>query len=90
MINVARLDEELRAAGIPIDGCNSAGTIFFKVEATTQQKTQAAAIVAAHDGTKLSEADKRIAAAKKTLRDAKAAGTLSEVDKALITLILAD
>ncbi len=49
MKNARKLDAELRAAGIPIDGCSSNGTIWFRAEATEAQKKQAQDILAAHD-----------------------------------------
>jgi hypothetical protein len=47
--NPTRLDAELRAAGIPIDGCASDGRIDFRPEATEVDRTRADAILAAHD-----------------------------------------
>lgn len=48
-VNVEKLDAELRAAGIPIDGCSSTGQIDYRPEATQAQRDQGAAILAAHD-----------------------------------------
>ena len=48
-INVAKLDAELKSAGIPIDGCSSNGRVDFRPEATEAQRLQAEAIVAAHN-----------------------------------------
>lgn len=47
--NAEKLDQELRAAGIPMEGCSSTGRVDFKPEATEAQRLQAAAIVALHD-----------------------------------------
>lgn len=46
--NVTKLDIELRAAGIPIEGCDENGRIDFKTEATKTQKVLAEQIKAAH------------------------------------------
>ena len=51
MINVAKLDQELRTAGVPIHGCDSEGEVSFADEATTAQRKKAAKIVADHDPT---------------------------------------
>lgn len=48
-MNVSKFDTELKAAGIPIHGCASTGRIDFRDEATTEQRAQAAAILAVHD-----------------------------------------
>lgn len=48
-MNVAKLDAELRAAGIPIHGCSSSGRVDFRDEATPEQRALAAQIVSAHD-----------------------------------------
>lgn len=53
-INIALLQEQLDAAGIPNEGCNSAGVVYFLPEATQSQRDQAAAIVAAHNESGLS------------------------------------
>ena len=50
-INVGKLDKELRDAGIPIDGCNSNGEIWFKDEATAVQKKLAEDVMKRHDPT---------------------------------------
>lgn len=49
--NLSKLDAELRAAGIPIDGVSgtTVGRIDYRPEATREQRKQAAAILAAHD-----------------------------------------
>ena len=47
-INVGKLDRELRAANIPIDGCASNGRIDFRAEATEAQKALAEKIKANH------------------------------------------
>lgn len=47
--NPTKLDQELKAAGIPITGCDSTGQVWFLPSATSAQREQAAAIVAAHD-----------------------------------------
>jgi len=49
IVNATKLDQELRAAGIPMDGCSSSGRIDFRPEATPAQREQAARILAAHD-----------------------------------------
>ena len=49
--NVEKLDVELRAAGLPIDGCDSDGGIQWDGEPTAEQLTSAAAVQAAHDPT---------------------------------------
>ena len=49
MINVSKLDKELKAGGVPIDGCSSDGTIQYRTEVTAEQRAQAVAILAAHD-----------------------------------------
>lgn len=49
LINIVKLDVELKAAGIPIYGCASDGRIDFLPSATPAQLQQAAAILAAHD-----------------------------------------
>ena len=49
MINVKKLDKELKDAGIPIDGCNSSGVISFKSEATQQHKDMANQILTNHN-----------------------------------------
>ena len=48
MINVKKLDWELRLANIPIFGCNSKGDIWFLPEATLEQRTIALEILAKH------------------------------------------
>lgn len=48
-INVAKLDKELKAAGLPIVGCASTGRIDWDGEPTEAQKARAQAILAAHD-----------------------------------------
>lgn len=48
-INPTKLDQELRAAGVPIHGCDSTGVVFFMDAATSEQRATAAQIVAAHD-----------------------------------------
>ena len=52
-VNVGKLDRELRAAGIPIDGVgvnpDGSARVDFRAEATQAQRDQAATIVAAHD-----------------------------------------
>ncbi len=48
IINVSKLDYELRSANIPIDGCNSNGQIVFKAEATKKQKDLALSILTKH------------------------------------------
>ena len=50
-INVGKLDKELRDAGIPIDGCNSEGEIWFKEDATDEQKKMAEDVMKRHDPT---------------------------------------
>jgi hypothetical protein len=47
-MNVTKLDATLKAAGIPIHGVDSNGSISFKPEATSQQIADAATIVANH------------------------------------------
>ena len=47
--HATRLDGELRAAGVPLHGCNSNGAIHFKDEATAAHRARAAEILAAHD-----------------------------------------
>ena len=49
IVNVAKIDRELKVAGIPIHGCSSTSRIDFKDEATREQREAAAAILAAHD-----------------------------------------
>lgn len=49
MINVQKIDNELRSAGIPIDGCSSDGRIDFKKEATVAQIELAKQILAVHN-----------------------------------------
>jgi hypothetical protein len=49
LVNPTKLHAELEQAGIPIEGVSSDGRIDFLPAATDEQKTQAAAIVAAHD-----------------------------------------
>ena len=51
MINVSKLDAELKSAGIPIHGCASTGRIDFTPEATEEHRALAAQILAAHDPT---------------------------------------
>lgn len=48
-INVTKLDQELRAAGVPIDGCSSTGRIDYRPEATDADRARGAAVLAAHD-----------------------------------------
>ena len=50
-INVGKLDKELRDAGIPMDGCNSDGEIWFKEETTEAQKKLAEEVKKKHDPT---------------------------------------
>lgn len=47
--NVELLREQLDTAGIPVDGCNSDGTVWYRPEATELQRQQGDAIVAAHN-----------------------------------------
>ena len=49
MLNVQKLDKELKNAGIPIDGCSSDGRIDFRQEATAEQKELAKKILAVHN-----------------------------------------
>lgn len=49
IVNVLKLDAELKAAGIPIHGVSSSGRIDYKDEATQAQRDQGAAILAAHN-----------------------------------------
>lgn len=49
LVNPTKLDQSLKAAGIPIHGCDSTGRIDFKDEATPAQRAAAAQILAAHD-----------------------------------------
>lgn len=49
IVNAAKLDAELRAAGVPIDGCSSGGRIDYRPEATDGHRAIAAAVLAAHD-----------------------------------------
>lgn len=86
-INTALLSLELHAANIPIDGCDSAGGIQFQSNVTAAQREQAAVILAAHDGTKLTAAEVKIVDARKFLHDQKRAGKLSPEAEALAILI---
>lgn len=47
--NAKKLDGQLKAAGIPIDGVSSSGRIDYKPEATTEQRATGTEILAAHD-----------------------------------------
>lgn len=47
--NATKLDAELRAAEIPIAGCDSKGGVQFTAAATDADKARAAEILAAHD-----------------------------------------
>ena len=49
MINVRKLYNELKVAGIPVDGCDEKGKIDFKLEATAEQKELAKKILAVHN-----------------------------------------
>lgn len=49
MFNATKLTQELRSAGVPIDGCNSNGIVFFKPEATQEHKDLASQILANHN-----------------------------------------
>lgn len=49
------LDAKLRAAGIPIDSCDSTGKVDYQPAATAQQRIDGAAIVAAFDWTLTAE-----------------------------------
>lgn len=49
LINVEKLDGELRAASIPIEGCDSNGQISFSNNATDEQRERAKLVLAAHD-----------------------------------------
>lgn len=51
MINLVKLAGELRAASLLVDGCSSDGSVQFTGTPTTEQRTLAAQIVAAHDPT---------------------------------------
>lgn len=59
MINVEKLAQEIRGAGIPIHGVSSTGRVDYKAEATQAQREQGASIVAAHDPS--STEDQRLA-----------------------------
>lgn len=47
--NVAKLDRELRAAGLPIQGCDSTGRVVWDMDPTSAQRAKADAVLAAHD-----------------------------------------
>lgn len=49
MFDVASLDQELRAAGVPIHGCASDGRVDFKPEATDAHRAKAEEVKAAHN-----------------------------------------
>lgn len=84
-VNPTLLSQELRAAGIPIDGCDSEGGIQFKAEATVAQRVLAEQVLAQHDAAKPSDAEKRVIAARKLIKDN--FSTLSPEMKALAILI---
>lgn len=68
--NVELLREQLDTAGIPVDGCNSDGTVWYRPEATELQRQQGDAIVAAHNPTGLTEQQK-VDAARAAIQDGK-------------------
>ena len=47
--HATKLSEELRAAEVPIDGCDSSGVVWFAPEATDADRAKAAEILKAHD-----------------------------------------
>lgn len=49
MFNVPLLQEEINDAGIPNEGVDSEGNVYYLPEATEPQRQQGAAIVAAHN-----------------------------------------
>lgn len=49
MINVAKLSQELKTAGIAISGCNSSGVVWDLNNNEIQAQPSVAAIIAAHD-----------------------------------------
>lgn len=59
--DVVKLDQELRAAGVPIHGVSGSnvGRIDFRPEATEADKASAAAILEAHDPAPTYDAERR-------------------------------
>jgi hypothetical protein len=55
MFNVPLLQEQIDAAGIPNEGVDSEGNVYYLPEATEPQRQQGAAIVAAHNPAELSQ-----------------------------------
>lgn len=49
MINVTKLDAEIRRAGIAISGCDTNGIVFDEQGSQIQKRADVAAIIAAHD-----------------------------------------
>lgn len=49
MINVGKLDIELKDAGITISGCNSSGVVWDASGAEIQSDPAVAAVISAHD-----------------------------------------
>lgn len=66
--NATALDAELKAAGIPIDGCSSDGRVFFRIEATEAHRSAAAQVVAAHDSAAADAAAEMTQAKKEAIR----------------------
>lgn len=85
MINVVKLTRELTQAGIPIDGCSSDGRIDFKPEATAQQRTLAAQILAAHNPDTPLPEDAEREADLRTLEDAATGLAQITAERAQIT-----
>lgn len=61
MENLAKLTNELLAAGLPVEGVNSDGVVFWAGTPTAQQETDAAAIIAAFDDTDYPEIQRQAA-----------------------------
>lgn len=80
------LDRELRAAGVPIHGCDSTGRVSFAPEATAEHRAEAERVKARHDKAAAVAAARRPVARYLTvcgaLRIAKAEA-LSETDPAI-------
>lgn len=51
MYDATRLDAELKAAGLEIEGCSSAGVIWWATPPTPEQEAAAQQVLDAHDPT---------------------------------------
>lgn len=93
-MKIERLDLALRAAGIPIDGVSSDGTVAYQASATPAQIAQGASIVASidtsasADDTFLAQQAKTNALASIDLGALKTAATLDRLIRALSLVLL--